>query len=95
MRDRVLSLNKLGTVIPAHYLLLAASNNRAKQAQKGPSRARGSESPPRVRFQRVEEVLEAEKGCVRNVHLAGPLISLRQYATLWIPLPTFKLNSGP
>jgi hypothetical protein len=68
-RGRVLSLNKLGTVTTNHYLLLAASILVAKQAQKGPSRASGSESPYRLRFQRVAGGEEAEKVCIKKVHL--------------------------
>ena len=73
--DRMLSLNKLGTVTTTHYLLLAAFNPRVKLAQKGPSRASGSESPSRVRFQRVEGGQEPIKGCANKVRLSEPSAS--------------------
>lgn len=41
--------------------------------QKVPSRVSGSESLSHTHFQHVEEGEQAEKGCVKKVHLSDPI----------------------
>lgn len=67
------SIKKIGVNCLKVYLL---------EAQKVPSYDSGSESPPRVHYQRVAGVSEAENCYVRKVHLSGPPFGLNREAII-------------
>ncbi len=65
-----------------NFLLLTAQI-KAIGVQKVFFCSSGSESPLKVRFQRVEQGMQVEKGCVRKVHLSeqffkSPFVGLSQ-----------------